>query len=178
MNIEEVKTLADATFQSAIDEIQETGDFKARFHLIAPEAVEVHVVIDMNDEDEKDAISLHIRKRVKNIHATAVVFLSDVYFKRILDDVLANKIVNDPIMKHRLPTIFRELVQLGLAIQEEALMLYIETPIYRYMARQIYTREGDGTKIILGEKQIEDNNLTGVEGRFVGFFEEAKAATQ
>lgn len=174
MEIDQLKELATRIREVSIERLTETGSLDMVFHLVRTDGTFEIVYPEpdaANHSSQKDALSKLIRARIAGGGIEAVIFVSDIYFGKTINNE-ATRIMQQ--MKLNV----EEGEALGLIKKVEAVMVTIDSPIYFEIGRQVYTRDKqDRSKVTLGEfERTTAENGMRFEGRFFNFFGAQKDA--
>ena len=166
MTIDELKDLSEFVLKSGVETLQKKhGDLCARFHLVKADGGLDIVFIEgdlINQPTAKEIMAREIRRRAAAGELQAVVLLSDVFVGRMSEQ-------NEQI-RRRLGLNVEQSAELGLCKRQEAVMVSLDSPFYRRIVTQDYTRRG--REIELGERKEMDDTKPGsrASGRFMSFF--------
>jgi hypothetical protein len=173
MTIDELKAFAARVLDESVERMRKEGDLHQSFYLLhrAGGFDFVLATADVtNSEPAKAALARKLRARIAEAgDIEAVVMVSDIW-QTIITTEQAK-------IQRALGLTVEQAGKAGLCTVTEAIMVTLESPIYRQLARQNYKREG--AKIVLtGAPEIEDDvrPTVGFTGRFMNWFgNEARA---
>jgi hypothetical protein len=172
VTIDELKAFAAETLDRVVSMMQKDGELHQHFYLVhRAGGLDILVITPeiTNSEAAKAQLARDIRTRIAEGDVEAVVMVSDI-FQTVMTSEQAK-------IHRALGLTVEQAGKAGLCTVTEAIMVTLESPIYRQLARQNYKREG--AKIVLtGAPEIEDDvrPTVGFTGRFMNWFtREARA---
>jgi len=172
MEIDDLKTFAKKVMDLTAKDLEKNGSVDACFYLVRKNDDLEMVVLAAdatNSHSAKKQLSDTIRARAAAGELQAVLFASDIFW--------ANFSPEQDAIKRALRLNVEQACAIGLGQQQEGIMVALDTPIYRSLARQTYTRHQDEKRIEFGELfEYEVPEEAYAEGRMIDFFHRPKTS--
>jgi hypothetical protein len=177
---DELRDLAHKTLEFGVECLR-SGELLQTVHLVKNEGRDV-IVIDpriSNDHESKRVLTQALKVRLQaDPNIEAVLMLSDSYVTELTSE--------EALMRARLHMTPSEMSEMGFGRRREAIMVLLESPMYKQWLQQEYKRvklQGDNgadTIVLIGKPvvRVEGEHGVMVGGLFNNLFEPVKQQTE
>ena len=176
MEINELKTLCERWLALTVNILSQGGRFSPLFDIVSATG---HDTVGVNPGENadpvpvKNAAAVRVLDTIREKNAFAVVHVCDAGTLAIAESHPQRALALSGQYS------IEELERMGIGKRRNAILVSLETPIYRRVLKQYYARRTDGP-LILEERTDVDSNSPhwngGVQGRFFNFFEKGTVA--
>ena len=166
MTVPELRELAQQVMNTSFERLRETGELGQMFFLLKPAGGMEIIVLDgsvTNNEEAKKKLGRELKLRVVAEQIQAVLMVSDVF-------VSGDMSKEQNRARRILGLTVHQAAQAGFCTVSEAVVVMVETPIYRLHLTQRYRR--DGKRIQTDGEMVshETPDVRALPSRFTGFF--------